>query len=123
MPTYEYRCESCGMTLEVVQRFSEPSLTTCESCGGVLRKVYAPVGIVFKGSGFYKNDSRTSRSAPPSRAAGDTNGDGAASGSKDSGAATSTSQGTTKDPAPAAAAPSAAAPAKGASSPSTGGSE
>jgi putative FmdB family regulatory protein len=60
MPTYEYRCERCGDTVEVVQSFSDGPLTTCEWCGGPLRKVYAPVGIVFKGSGFYKTDSRSS---------------------------------------------------------------
>jgi putative FmdB family regulatory protein len=60
MPTYEYRCERCERTVEVVQRFSDGPLTTCASCGGPLRKVYAPVGIVFKGSGFYKTDSRGS---------------------------------------------------------------
>ena len=64
MPTYEYRCERCGHTVEVVQSFTDAPLTTCESCGGALRKVYAPVGIVFKGSGFYKTDSR-SRPSPP----------------------------------------------------------
>jgi putative FmdB family regulatory protein len=69
MPTYEYRCENCGMTIEVVQGFHDDPLTTCDSCGGSLRKVYAPVGIVFKGSGFYKTDSRgsgSSRSTVPS---------------------------------------------------------
>jgi putative FmdB family regulatory protein len=64
MPTYEYRCERCGHTVEVVQSFSDGPLTTCESCGGSLRKVYAPVGIVFKGSGFYKTDSRSSSKSP-----------------------------------------------------------
>ena len=70
MPTYEYRCENCGMTIEVVQGFHDDPLTTCSTCGGTLRKVYAPVGIVFKGSGFYKTDSRgsgSSRSTVPSQ--------------------------------------------------------
>jgi putative FmdB family regulatory protein len=62
MPTYEYRCEDCGRTFDVVQSFSDAPLTTCEVCGGMLRKVFAPVGIVFKGAGFYKTDSRTSSS-------------------------------------------------------------
>jgi putative FmdB family regulatory protein len=62
MPTYEYRCEACGHTFDVVQGFAESPLTTCNVCGGALRKVYAPVGIVFKGSGFYKTDSRASGS-------------------------------------------------------------
>jgi putative FmdB family regulatory protein len=63
MPTYEYRCEACGHTFDIVQAFSDAALTTCDVCGGTLRKVYAPVGIVFKGSGFYKTDSRGSGSS------------------------------------------------------------
>jgi putative FmdB family regulatory protein len=63
MPTYEYRCERCGDTVEVVQSFTDSPLTECTSCGGPLRKVFAPVGIVFKGSGFYKTDSRSTSSA------------------------------------------------------------
>ena len=58
MPTYEYACTSCGHRLEVVQTFSDDALTECPACGGALRKVFAPVGIVLKGSGFYKTDSR-----------------------------------------------------------------
>jgi len=58
MPTYEYRCNSCGEHLEVVQSFSDKPLTKCPNCGGQLRKVFSPVGIVFKGSGFYKTDNR-----------------------------------------------------------------
>jgi len=59
VPTYEYECQACHRRVEAVQRFSDPALTTCESCGGALRKVFSAVGIMFKGSGFYKNDSRT----------------------------------------------------------------
>jgi putative FmdB family regulatory protein len=58
MPTYEYECTSCQQRVEAVQKFTDPSLTTCPHCGGELRKVFSAVGIVFKGSGFYKNDSR-----------------------------------------------------------------
>jgi putative FmdB family regulatory protein len=65
MPTYEYRCRSCGQDTEVVQSFSDPPLTECPRCGGELRKVFAPVGIVFKGSGFYKTDNRSSGSSKP----------------------------------------------------------
>lgn len=61
MPTYEYECQSCHQRVEAVQGFSDPALTTCELCGGDLRKVFSAVGIVFKGSGFYKNDSRKSK--------------------------------------------------------------
>jgi putative FmdB family regulatory protein len=58
VPTYEYACTSCGEQLEAVQRFSDDPLTVCPACGGALRKVFSPVGIVFKGSGFYRTDSR-----------------------------------------------------------------
>lgn len=63
MPTYEYRCKSCGEHLEVVQSFKDDPLTTCPACGGDLRKVFGNIGIAFKGSGFYKTDSRSSSSA------------------------------------------------------------
>ena len=74
MPTYQYRCTECGHDLEAVQKFSDAALTECPNCGGSLRKVFNAVGVVFKGSGFYRTDSRTSNG----------NGDGG-SGSKDQG--------------------------------------
>ena len=58
MPTYEYACKSCGEHIEVVQSFKDDPLTTCPNCGGELRKVFGAIGIAFKGSGFYRNDSR-----------------------------------------------------------------
>ena len=58
MPTYEYACNACGHRLEAVQSFTDDALTECPECGGALRKVYGAVGIVLKGSGFYKTDSR-----------------------------------------------------------------
>ncbi|SEQ92218.1 FmdB family zinc ribbon protein [Microlunatus flavus] len=58
MPTYQYRCTECGHDLEAVQKFSDAALTECPSCHGQLRKVYNAVGVVFKGSGFYRTDSR-----------------------------------------------------------------
>ena len=64
MPTYQYRCTACSKELEAVQKFSDPALTTCPACSGDLRKVYSAVGVVFKGSGFYATDFRTSSSAP-----------------------------------------------------------
>jgi putative FmdB family regulatory protein len=60
MPTYEYQCRSCGKHHDVVQKFGDDPLTECPSCGGPLRKVFGAVGVVFKGSGFYKTDSRSS---------------------------------------------------------------
>ena len=58
MPTYQYACTACGEQLEAVQSFSDASLTVCPACSGPLRKVFSAVGVVFKGSGFYKTDSR-----------------------------------------------------------------
>jgi putative FmdB family regulatory protein len=70
MPTYEYACKSCGEHLEVVQSFKDAPLTECPACGGPLRKVFGSIGIVFKGSGFYRTDSRTpSKPAPKGDAA------------------------------------------------------
>ena len=63
MPTYEYVCESCGTHVDVYQRFSEEPLTECGVCGGPLRKVFHPAGILFKGSGFYSTDSRSKAKA------------------------------------------------------------
>jgi len=63
MPTYEYSCKSCGEHLEVVQSFKDKALTECPNCGGDLRKVFGNIGIVFKGSGFYRNDSRQGHSS------------------------------------------------------------
>jgi putative FmdB family regulatory protein len=71
MPTYEYECQSCHLHVDVVQKFTDDSLTVCDACGGELRKVFSAVGIVFKGSGFYKNDSRGTKTStsPPALAA------------------------------------------------------
>ncbi len=68
MPTYEYVCKTCGDHLEAVQSFHDEALTTCPRCSGELKKVFGSAGIVFKGSGFYKNDSRNSTASvtPPS---------------------------------------------------------
>jgi putative FmdB family regulatory protein len=63
MPTYEYRCTQCETPLEVVQSIHEPALTECPTCGGRLRKVFGNVGVVFKGSGFYRTDSRGKKTA------------------------------------------------------------
>lgn len=58
MPTYEYACTECGHAFDAVQSFSDAALTECPECGGKLRKVFSAAGVVFKGSGFYRNDSR-----------------------------------------------------------------
>jgi putative FmdB family regulatory protein len=66
VPTYQYRCTSCGESLEAVQRFADDPLTVCPTCNGHLRKLFSPVGVVFKGSGFYTTDSRSSSKRSPS---------------------------------------------------------
>jgi putative FmdB family regulatory protein len=63
VPTYQYTCTECGEPVEAVQKFTDAPLTVCTACGGRLRKVFSPVGIVFKGSGFYRTDSRNGSSA------------------------------------------------------------
>ena len=65
MPTYQYTCTDCGEPVEVVQKFTDEPLTVCAACGGRLRKVFSPVGIVFKGSGFYRTDSRNGSGSTP----------------------------------------------------------
>ena len=69
MPTYQYACTECGEQLERVQSFSDPALTECPACGGKLRKVFNSVGIVFKGSGFYRTDSRDTKGSAVAPAA------------------------------------------------------
>ena len=65
MPTYEYACSACGHEFEAVQSFSDAAITECPECKGEVRKVYSNVGVVFKGSGFYKTDSRTTKTSTP----------------------------------------------------------
>ena len=90
MPTYQYACTTCGEQVEAVQRFDDEPLSVCPACGGSLRKVFSPVGIVFKGSGFYRTDSRKAAKAENSEAkAAKSNGssgsgEGSSEGKKDS---------------------------------------
>ena len=65
MPTYEYACTSCGRHFDVVQSFSDDPLTTCEVCEGTLRRVFHPVGVLLKGSGFYSTDNRAGKKPAP----------------------------------------------------------
>ncbi|THA70700.1 FmdB family transcriptional regulator [Streptomyces sp. A0958] len=88
MPTYQYQCTECGEGLEAVQKFTDDALTVCPNCDGRLKKVFSAVGIVFKGSGFYRNDSRGSSSSSTSASAtAKTSGSG--SSSSDSSSSTS----------------------------------
>lgn len=106
MPTYEYACKQCGQHLEAVQAFSDPALTTCPNCGGELRKVFGAVGIVFKGSGFYKTDNRngSSNGGTKQPAASDGASTPAEPAKSDSSPAATTSTTSTTSPAPASAA-------------------
>ena len=74
MPTYQYRCKECDHDFEVVQSFTDDPLEACPECGGRLKKVYGNVGISFKGSGFYKTDSRGSKTSTSTPSAGSESG-------------------------------------------------
>jgi putative FmdB family regulatory protein len=91
VPTYQYACTDCGDRSEVVQRFTDDPLTVCSACGGKLRKVFSPVGIVFKGSGFYRTDSRNGSSTVPAGKDGAANGSSSDSSSAGSDPAKSSS--------------------------------
>lgn len=96
MPKYQYQCKTCGEALEVQQSFTDDAMTICPSCGGDLRKVFNAVGVVFKGSGFYKTDSRSGSSASLAASSSSSSGDSSSSSSSDSKPAAK------KDAAPAA---------------------
>lgn len=93
MPTYQYQCTECGEGLEAVQKFTDDALTECPSCGGRLKKVFSAVGIVFKGSGFYRNDSRgsSSSSSPAAKPAASGSSDSSSSDTKASSSSKSSS--------------------------------
>ena len=112
MPTYEYRCRDCGEPLEVVQSFTDDPLETCPSCGGSLRKVFGAVGISFKGSGFYKTDSRSTgtKTSTSSGAGSSESGSGGTEAAKPAASSESTSSsggdsGSTSTSTPAAKTP------------------
>jgi putative FmdB family regulatory protein len=91
VPTYQYACTACDHRFEAVQSFSDSSLTVCPACSGTLRKVFSSVGIVFKGSGFYRTDSRSAASA--GAAAKSENGSAPSKGESGSDSAKTTSSG------------------------------
>ena len=84
MPTYAYACTECDHRFEAVQSFSDDSLTVCPECGGRLRKVFNAVGIVFKGGGFYRTDSRSDSGSSASSGKGASPKDGGSGGSSSS---------------------------------------
>ena len=105
MPTYQYTCTDCGEPVEAVQKFTDAALTVCAACGGRLRKVFSPVGIVFKGSGFYRTDSRNgSSSAVKDKSSGDSSAKTPASESAANGSGSADKSAAKKsEPAPAPA--------------------
>jgi putative FmdB family regulatory protein len=92
VPTYQYACTECGHALEAQQSFTDEPLTTCPECTGRLRKVFSAVGVVFKGSGFYRTDSRADSSSNGSSSSGS----GSATSASGSDSSSSTSAGTEK---------------------------
>jgi len=80
VPTYQYLCTECGGQIEAVQKFTDDPLTVHDACGGRLRKVFSPVGIVFKGSGFYRTDSRKGSAASAPASSSSSSGDSPSSG-------------------------------------------
>ncbi|MFE2723172.1 FmdB family zinc ribbon protein [Kitasatospora sp. NPDC059327] len=107
MPTYQYQCTECGNGLEAVQKFTDEALTTCPDCQGRLRKVFSAVGVVFKGSGFYRTDSRSSSSSSVSTgssSAASSSGSSSAASSTSSASSSSSSGGSTASASPAPAA-------------------
>ncbi len=100
MPTYQYACTECRHAFEQFQSFSEDSLTVCPECGGKLRKVFNAVGVVFKGSGFYRTDSRAASTSGSSGASASAESSGssasATSASSSDSSASSSSSGSSK---------------------------
>lgn len=108
MPTYQYLCTACGHAFEQVQSFSDDALTVCPACEGKLRKVFNSVGVVFKGSGFYKTDSRSSTTASSPAASTESASPAAASSSSsssDSGSSTPAKSSSSSSSSGAAASP------------------
>jgi len=129
MPTYQYRCTECGHDLEAVQKFTDAALTECPNCRGQLRKVFNAVGVVFKGSGFYRTDSRksdeakangngsngdsTTKTKTETKADAGSNGTGSSSEGSKSGAAADSGSGSkpdSKQPAASSTAPASTGP-------------
>ncbi|NUW35557.1 FmdB family transcriptional regulator [Nonomuraea sp. SMC257] len=104
MPTYQYACNDCGEQLEVVQKFTDDALTVCPACQGNLRKVFSAVGIVFKGSGFYRTDSRSSSSSSPASSSSSSTSSSSSSKSESSAGKSESSSSSSSSSTPAASA-------------------
>lgn len=106
MPTYSYRCTECDHAFEIHQAFTDDALTTCPECSGALRKLFTGIGVVFKGSGFYRTDSRAERGA----SATSTSGSGGSSGSSTGSGSSSGSDGGSSSSTPSTSTSSSSAP-------------
>ena len=111
MPTYQYACTECDHAFEQVQSFSDASLTECPQCEGRLRKVYNAVGVVFKGSGFYRTDSRSGSGSSGSSSSGSSSSSSSTSGSSDSSGSGSSSSASSSSGSSSTSTSSASAPA------------
>ena len=92
MPTYSYQCTECGDRFDIVQAFTDDALTTCEQCSGRLRKLFNSVGIVFKGSGFYRTDSREAGQKAKSSTNGSSTSDSAAASAEKNGSSSASGE-------------------------------
>jgi len=118
VPTYQYACTECGGQIEAVQKFTDAPLTVHEACGGRLRKVFSPVGIVFKGSGFYRTDSRSGSAS--SSAAASSSSSPSSGGASDSSSSSSSEKGSSPEKGGGEKSTSSGSSSAGSSSTSTG---
>lgn len=114
MPTYPYACTACEHRFEIVQAFTDDTLTVCDQCNGRLRKVFSSVGVVFKGSGFYRNDSRSAGATTPSSTGISADSSSSSEGGSDGGSTPAKSDTAAKSgtSAPATGSPTTSAPTK-----------
>ena len=103
MPTYAYACTACGHAFDAVQKFTDAALTECPECGGRLRKVYTSIGVTFKGSGFYRNDSRAAAKGESGKAS-DSSSEKSSEKSSDKGSEKSSDKGSEKSSGPSSGA-------------------
>ena len=106
MPTYSYACTECGDRFDAVQAFSDSALTTCSKCNGRLRKLFGNVGVVFKGSGFYRTDSRESSKSSTKSSSNGSASSSESTSSSSSEKSSSSANGSSSSSAPATAAAS-----------------
>ncbi|MHA7143227.1 FmdB family zinc ribbon protein [Arthrobacter sp. TmT3-37] len=111
MPMYAYACKDCGHAFDIQQSFSDDSLTVCPECGGSLRKKFNSVGVVFKGSGFYRNDSRDTKTSTDAGSSSASSASSAAKPTSDASSSTASSSSSTASPSTAGATSSGAAAA------------